>query len=152
MKPLALAPLLLFVAAEVRAQSLRDAEMSRIRIALAVFVALLLFFSIKRGAPVRGSRRWFWEATADDLGPDLARLRAKAINYVVAGAFFLIMTVILGGYAVGDALADTVDKGGTFVEHLSGSGLLLMGLGAAAGTVLLVLGLRMAPAEPSDHL
>lgn len=138
----------LLLAAEARAQSLSSPEMTRIRLALAALVALLLFLSIKRGVPARGSRRWFWEAGADELGPELARLRQWASLHVMAGASLLIGTVIFGGYLVSEALVDAFETGGTFLDHLARPPLLLAGVVLATGIGLLLRGLRMAPKEP----
>lgn len=142
----------LLLAVEAHAQTSRySPEMSRIRWALAALVALLLFLSIRRGAPVPGSRRWFWNASPDELGPDLARLRERALLHGLAGAGLLVAGVLTGGYAVGDALVEAFERDGRWIDHLPGQRVLLTGVFLALGIALLARGIRMAPNDLPDR-
>lgn len=147
-QPFLFAGLALLAAAEAHAQtSLYSPEMSRIRWALAAFVALLLFLSIRRGSPVRGSRGWFWHASADELGPELAKLRQRALNLLMPGAFLLFAAFIAGGYVVGDAVVEAFERDGHWLDHLEGPGVFLVAVLAALGLGLVIRGLGMAPKD-----
>jgi len=137
----------LLFAAEAHAQSKYSPEGTWMRMVIAVVVALLLLISILRGAPARGSRRWFWEASADELGPELSARRSKAFDYIFGGAALLAIAVLMAGHAVYMA----VKRDESILERfrqMSGSTLIVMTSLAALGIFVLIRGLRMAPEEP----
>ena len=139
--------LFLLFAAEAQAQSKYGPEGTWFRLAVAVVVAFFLFILIRRGAPVPGSRHWFWEVSDRELSPELRQLRGRAFVLIAVGAFVLSIAVVMAGHALLRALLAAEEDVWIFYRQMNvWTVVVLAGLGAV-GIAIMLWGMRMGPKE-----